>query len=600
VGCTGRLIGAGHLGVQRTENHALTLPVCSEQTNKILRILCLNPTNMFENPQLENTDSIRGFGGCTNAAVFLGTQLRTLRRARGLSVKELAKLVGLAKGTIHCMERGDSSSVLSVARVVHALDRAEWLNELAPEAALPVFGPPPLEEGLRGLGSQVQFLRERQYGSVPEFLAELAKEQKPRGRAALAALESTGNCDTAMLLACVTALGRADWLKRLCTEGLPSMPGGPQRVGWRRQRALPQKVNEPLESDAVAQRLLIAFGERVRRMRLAKNQRLTDFSSLVCVNAVQTVEAGGNASVKTVTAIAQFLGCDEWLRQLSGSTGDRTLETLDAEAQAERLGAELKQLRIKRQLSQSELAEAAGTYRAVVQSAEQGNARLFPFVKFLHVLGRSEWLSEFPAMDPLTTNTRRASRPRLDGWTPAKIEERVRLLREAPSVEQLLGMLASRVEAALHERGRKLKPAVMTSLRLGKTHLQRTLELLVSLREEKHLPGLTPDFPEIVGPRLAAALGLQIRSVSLGQGLSAATVAKITGHAHESSVLILGHRGLGSLKSAVTVLQALGRAEWLTELVPAGDVKPVSSALVGIPHPARQLAAGLAQEATRV
>lgn len=567
----------------------------------ISRILSLNRTRMLAKPQIENDDSIRGIDGCAAAAVFLGTQLRTLRRARGLSVNELGRLVGLAKNTINCMERGASSSVLSVARVVHALDRAEWLNELAPEAALPVFGSPPLEEGLRGLGSQVQFLRERQYGSVPEFLTALDIKQRCRGPAALAAFESTGNCATAMLLACVTALGRADWLEQLCTEGLPSLPGGPQRVGRRRQRALPQNVNEPLESDAVAQRLLIAFGERVRRMRLAKNQRLTDFSSLVCANAVQTVEAGGNARVKTVTAVAQFLGCDEWLRQLSGSTGNRSpRETLDAEAQAARLGAELKQLRIKRQLSQSELAEAAGTYTAVVQSAEQGNARLFPFVKFLHVLGRSEWLSEFPAMNPLTNNTRRASRPRFDGWTPAKIEERVRLLREASSVEQLLGMLASRVEAALHERGRVLKPAAMTSLRLGKTHLQRALELLGSLREVKNLPGLTPDSPEIVGPPLAAALGQQIRSVRLGQGLSAATVATITGHAHESSVLILEHRGLSSLKSAVTVLQALGRAEWLSGLVPAGDVKPVSSALVGIPHPARQLAAGLAQEATRV
>lgn len=69
-----------------------------------------------------------------------------------------------------------------------------------------------------------------------------------------------------------------------------------------------------------------------------------------------------------------------------------------------RLGAALRDLRLARNLGQSELAARAGVARSAVQNLEAGHGNLTTLVRVVRSLGREDWLGSLaaqPTINPL-------------------------------------------------------------------------------------------------------------------------------------------------------------------------------------------------------
>ena len=62
----------------------------------------------------------------------LGEQVRNLRLARGWDQSQLAAAAGISLGAVRNLESGRGSTLKSLSAVVIALDRGEWMLELAP------------------------------------------------------------------------------------------------------------------------------------------------------------------------------------------------------------------------------------------------------------------------------------------------------------------------------------------------------------------------------------------------------------------------------------------------------------------------------------
>lgn len=86
----------------------------------------------------------------------IGEQLRRARQQEGLSQADLARKANINRNSISSLERGEGSSLSTLIKVVRALDRAEWLDALAPDP-----GPSPLALLREQQARQVQRVRSK-------------------------------------------------------------------------------------------------------------------------------------------------------------------------------------------------------------------------------------------------------------------------------------------------------------------------------------------------------------------------------------------------------------------------------------------------------
>jgi transcriptional regulator with XRE-family HTH domain len=82
----------------------------------------------------------------------LGHSLRLTRIAARLTQAELADRANVSLGAVKNLERGAGSTTSTLVKVLHALDKTEWLTELAPRPA--PFNPLELLEASRGAPRQ--------------------------------------------------------------------------------------------------------------------------------------------------------------------------------------------------------------------------------------------------------------------------------------------------------------------------------------------------------------------------------------------------------------------------------------------------------------
>jgi transcriptional regulator with XRE-family HTH domain len=66
----------------------------------------------------------------------IGNQVRAMRISAGLEQAELAMAAGISIGAVRNLERGRGSTVRTLVRTVHALDRDDWLESLAPQSSV--------------------------------------------------------------------------------------------------------------------------------------------------------------------------------------------------------------------------------------------------------------------------------------------------------------------------------------------------------------------------------------------------------------------------------------------------------------------------------
>lgn len=66
----------------------------------------------------------------------IGVQVRALRKAAGLTQDELARNANLSTGTIRNLETGAGSTLATFIAVIRVLNRAEWLDGLAPPTSV--------------------------------------------------------------------------------------------------------------------------------------------------------------------------------------------------------------------------------------------------------------------------------------------------------------------------------------------------------------------------------------------------------------------------------------------------------------------------------
>lgn len=83
-----------------------------------------------------------------------------------------------------------------------------------------------------------------------------------------------------------------------------------------------------------------------------------------------------------------------------------------------RLGEQLREQRLLRNLTQAELGARADVARSAVQNLESGRGTLETLVRVVRALGREEWLASFgnqPSINPLHLTRNAAKRQRASG-----------------------------------------------------------------------------------------------------------------------------------------------------------------------------------------
>jgi transcriptional regulator with XRE-family HTH domain len=85
---------------------------------------------------------------------------------------------------------------------------------------------------------------------------------------------------------------------------------------------------------------------------------------------------------------------------------------LNLEDWLQRLSDALRELRIQRNLGQSELAAMAGISRSAVQNLERGSANLTTLVRVVRALGREDWLDSLRSQTTINPLHMRSSQPR--------------------------------------------------------------------------------------------------------------------------------------------------------------------------------------------
>jgi transcriptional regulator with XRE-family HTH domain len=66
----------------------------------------------------------------------LGSRLRELRLLKNLDQRTLAERAGLSLNAIKHLESGKGARVNSLVKVLRAMDKAEWLETLAPTVSI--------------------------------------------------------------------------------------------------------------------------------------------------------------------------------------------------------------------------------------------------------------------------------------------------------------------------------------------------------------------------------------------------------------------------------------------------------------------------------
>lgn len=518
----------------------------------------------------------------TDGLMLLGAQMRALRAARGISSRNLAERCGIAKTTIGSMERGAGGSLLSLAKLLDALNRAEWLNELALEGGAKTEEPASTEFRLRRLGAQLRLVRESRNLTVKTLLSTTATGLHVSAKT-LETLERTGQGTTRALIACAVALGRRDWILQLCPLGNSPLRSGPQRVAKRRGIVEPKDElapSRPIRADAKLEAMKREFRERVNKLRFAKNLRKIDFYPHIRSGgaSVQVFVKNGHARLRTVVAIAHVLGCDDWLGQIGGTERTTAIRPdLTPTARSAAVGAQLKQLRISKNLSQEELAALVGVSRNGIADAENGTIMFDQFVLLLHVLGRSDWLSELPEPQWEAATGQRVCGARVRshledveaiGAAPAPDID-----PNTPSAEELLDLLARGLEATrawLSPAILKTIPPNTSTAKVGLgIGLGAALRVLCAHRDQEAIAPLAPHRPSISGAQRAAVLGREIRHARERVGLSGPALARRAGIGRDT-LATLELRGTVKFKTTVAVLRALGQAQWVAALLPPG------------------------------
>ncbi|MGH3409961.1 MAG: helix-turn-helix domain-containing protein [Streptosporangiaceae bacterium] len=99
--------------------------------------------------------------------VELGRRLRVLRVGRRLTQEDLADSANVSVGALKHLEQGVGASTATLAKVLRALGREDWVDQLAPHP--PTFNPLDL------LGREKRSARQH---------AETSRVRKPRGEVA--------------------------------------------------------------------------------------------------------------------------------------------------------------------------------------------------------------------------------------------------------------------------------------------------------------------------------------------------------------------------------------------------------------------------------
>jgi transcriptional regulator with XRE-family HTH domain len=68
--------------------------------------------------------------------VELGRQIRTLRLRQDLDQQQLADRAGIALNAVKNLEGGKGSTLRSLVQALRALNRADWLQTLAPAVSI--------------------------------------------------------------------------------------------------------------------------------------------------------------------------------------------------------------------------------------------------------------------------------------------------------------------------------------------------------------------------------------------------------------------------------------------------------------------------------
>jgi transcriptional regulator with XRE-family HTH domain len=66
----------------------------------------------------------------------IGHQVRAMRISAGIEQAELAIAAGISVGAVRNLERGRGSTVRTLVRTVHALERDDWLESLSPHSTV--------------------------------------------------------------------------------------------------------------------------------------------------------------------------------------------------------------------------------------------------------------------------------------------------------------------------------------------------------------------------------------------------------------------------------------------------------------------------------
>ena len=66
----------------------------------------------------------------------IGTRLRALRKAQGMTIAEVAELTQMNKSTVSRAEAGENPTLLTVLRLLRAFGRVEALDGFIPEPEL--------------------------------------------------------------------------------------------------------------------------------------------------------------------------------------------------------------------------------------------------------------------------------------------------------------------------------------------------------------------------------------------------------------------------------------------------------------------------------
>jgi transcriptional regulator with XRE-family HTH domain len=66
----------------------------------------------------------------------LGEQLRGLRLRQNIDQRQLAQRAGVALNAVKNLEAGKGATLTSLIKVLRSLDRADWLDALAPAVSI--------------------------------------------------------------------------------------------------------------------------------------------------------------------------------------------------------------------------------------------------------------------------------------------------------------------------------------------------------------------------------------------------------------------------------------------------------------------------------